>query len=267
MSSPFTDASYLAYQYDDSEKLRIRGETHRLYTVGEEDFARVELRHIDPRPGLLTLDIGCGPGRLAGTLRDHGVGYVGLDASAGLLREARSRTDGRYIRGDAQALPIADARFDRVLAMNALYHVANWRQALREMRRVVRPGGRVVFSTNGADAMRRIYDVHREAALELGYTPLPFGGPTFNLGHLAEVRAVFPSAERHVQESALVFPDAEPALRFYATNRIDMVEGWAEDVGHRARLLPLVRAKLEAVIAREGCFRVPKSHGYFVADV
>ena len=267
MAGPFTDPTYLAYQYDDSEKLRIRIETHRLYTEGEDDFASVELRHVDPRPGLLALDVGCGPGRLAVTLRDHGVGYVGLDRSAGLLREAREKSGGRYVRGDAHALPIADARFDRVLAMNALYHVADWKQTLREMRRVTRPGGRIVASTNGAGAMRRIHDVHREAALELGYVPLPFTGSSFNLGHLAEVRAIFPSVVRHVIESALVFPDAEPALRFYATNRIDMVEGWAESASHRARLLPLVRSKIDAIIEREGALRVPKSYGYFVANV
>jgi hypothetical protein len=115
--------------------------------------------------------------------------------------------------------------------------------------------------------MRRIYDVHREAALELGYTPLPPGGPALRLEDLPEVRAILPTVECHAQESALVFPEAEPALRFYATNRIDMVEGWSTDASHRARLLPLVRAKIEAIIAREGCFRVPKSFGYFVADV
>lgn len=255
MRSPFTDSTYLDYQYGDSEKLRIRIETHSRYTEGEDDHLAVELDQIAPRPGLLALDIGCGPGRLAGTMREHGVEYVGLDASAGLLREARVKTGGRLIHGDAQALPIADARFDRVLAMNALYHMSNWQQALLEMRRVVRPGGRVVISTNGADAMKRIYDIHREAALELGYTPLPFGGSPFNLGHLPEVRAVFPTVERHVRDLALTFPEAEPALRFYATNRIDMIEGWAQRTDHRARLLPLVRAKIEAIIQREGCFR------------
>jgi hypothetical protein len=135
------------------------------------------------------------------------------------------------------------------------------------MRRVARPGGRVVISTNGPDAMRRIYEIHREAALELGYTPLPFSGSAFNLGYLPDVLAVFPSAERYVQESALVFPETEPALRFYATNRIDMIEGWSGDTRHRARLLPLGRSKIEAIIEREGCFRVPKSFGYFVVDV
>jgi len=267
MTSPFTDATYLDYQYGDSEKLQIRLETHSRYTEGEDDYVRVELHHVAPRPGLLAVDIGCGPGRLAGRLRDHGVTCIGLDMSAGLLREARTTTGGPFVRGDAQALPIAEARFDRVLAMNTLYHLPDWRRALLEMRRVVRPGGRVVISTNGADAMKRIYDVHREAALELGYVPLPHTGSSFNLGHLAEVRAVFPTVERHVRDLALVFPDADPALRFYATNRIDMIEGWSGSTEHRARLLPLVRAKIEAIIARERSFRVPKPYGYFVADV
>jgi SAM-dependent methyltransferase len=267
MQSPFTDTSYLDYQYADSEKLRIRLEIHRRYTEGDDDYVAVELGHIAPRTGLRVLDVGCGPGRVAAILRDTGVTDFGLDTAAGLLREAHSHASGQYVQADARALPIADARFDRVLSLNALYHVSDWQQALRELRRVVRPGGRVVLSTNGPEAMRRVYDVHREAALELGYTPLPFTGSSFNLGHLPQVRAVFPTVALHIQETALVFPDPEPALRFYATNRIDMIDGWQQSTEHRARLLPLVRSKIEAIIGREGSFRVPKSHGYFVADV
>jgi SAM-dependent methyltransferase len=223
--------------------------------------------HIAAEAGMAVLDVGCGPGRLVGMLRERGVHCVGLDLARGLLREARRKNGAPYVQGDAHALPIADARFDRVLAMNALYHMANWRRVLVELRRVVRPGGRVVVSTNGADAMKRIYDVHREAALELGYTPLPFGSPAFRVESLDEVRTVFPTVQCHVRRTALVFPDPEPALRFYATNRIDMVEGWRESTEHRARLLPLVRAKIEAIIREEGSFRVPKSQGFFVADV
>jgi ubiquinone/menaquinone biosynthesis C-methylase UbiE len=223
--------------------------------------------HVAAEAGMAVLDVGCGPGRLVGMLRERGVRCVGLDMSGGLLREARQQNDAPYVQGDAHALPIADARFDRVLAMNALYHMANWRQVLVELRRVVRPGGRVVVSTTGVDSMKRIYDVHREAALELGYTPTRFTGSAFNLGHLDEVRTVFPTVECHVRDNALVFPEAEPAVRFYATNRIDMIEGWRESTEHRARLLPLVRSKIEAIIQQEGSFRVPKPWGFLVADV
>jgi hypothetical protein len=66
---------------------------------------------------------------------------------------------------------------------------------------------------------------------------------------------------------ALVFPTAQPALRFYATGRIDGIEDRPRDNSHRAELLPLVRARIEAIIEREGSFRVPKSVGWFVADV
>jgi ubiquinone/menaquinone biosynthesis C-methylase UbiE len=267
MSSPFIDRTYLEYQYDNSEKLRIRGETHRLYTVGEDDFAGTELRHLAPEPGLSVFDVGCGPGRVASELVERGMRYLGLDRSFGLVSEARTAAGGAYVQGDALALPVADASFDRVLALGVLYHIGRWQDVLREMRRVARPGGRIVVSTHSTHAMRRIYDVHREAALELGYTPLPQGGPALHLEDLPEVQAILPTVQCHVQESALVFAEAEPALRFYATNRIDMVEGWQTDTSHRARLLPLMREKIEAIIAIEGAFRVPKDFGYFVAEV
>ena len=50
MAHPSTDAGYLDYQYDDSARLRIRAETHRRFTFGEEDFAATELRHLALEP-------------------------------------------------------------------------------------------------------------------------------------------------------------------------------------------------------------------------
>lgn len=268
MSDPLIDPAYLAYQYQDSEKLRIRAETHRLFTESDERFYEIEMEHIRPEPGLRVLDVGCGNARLAAVLRERGVAWVGLDRSAGMLQEGKfAEPTGLFVQGDAAALPFASESFDRVISISALFHVADWQRALREMRRLVRPGGRVVLSTNGAGAMKRIYDVHAQAARELGYQPTPFDRPSFNLDHLAEVQAVFPTVVRHVIESALVFPEAGPAVRFYATNRIDLVEDAPPDGSHRERLLPRVRAHIEAIIAREGCFRVPKGYGYFVADV
>jgi hypothetical protein len=136
--------------------------------------------------------------------------------------------------------------------------------ALREIRRVLQPGGRTVISTNGAFAMRRIYELHTSAARELGLDPLPITSGHFTMDDLPEVQRVFPSAERYILEGALVFETAEPALRFYASNRIDALRAAPPDGSHRERLLPLMRERIEEIIRREGSFTVSKSVGYFV---
>jgi hypothetical protein len=115
--------------------------------------------------------------------------------------------------------------------------------------------------------MRRLLDLHHQAALDAGYTPAEPRGSWFHLDHLEQVRDVFPRVERDVVESALEFPEPESALRFYATNRIDFLEDIPRDGSHRASLLPLVRRQIEEIIGREGTFRVPKTYGYFVANL
>jgi hypothetical protein len=124
-----------------------------------------------------------------------------------------------------------------------------------------------VISTNGVDTMARLNELHADAARALGYGPMRVSGERghFSTDDLALVRSIFPSAERFVLEGSLVFPEAEPAVRFYATNRIDGIENRPPDNRHRAELVPLVRARIEAIIEREGAFRVPKSVGWFVA--
>jgi SAM-dependent methyltransferase len=173
----------------------------------------------------------------------------------------------RCLSADEWAIPFQTATFDRVLCSGVLYHVADCRTALAEMRRVLRPGGLAVISTNAADTMARLNELHADAARALGYMPMRVSGERghFSMDDLALVQSVFPSAKRHVLEGALVFAEAEPAVRFYATNRIDGIENPPSDKRHRAALIPLVRKRIEAIIEREGAFRVPKSVGWFVA--
>lgn len=100
--------------------------------------------------GTRLLDVGCGAGLavLLAALRSAVVSAV--DASATLVAIARGRVPGCDVRqADLESLPYDDVTFDAVLAINSVFYAADPAAAMRELARVVRPGGRVVVTTWG----------------------------------------------------------------------------------------------------------------------
>ncbi|MEV6107287.1 class I SAM-dependent methyltransferase [Streptomyces sp. NPDC051940] len=106
-------------------------------------------------PGERVLDIGCGPGHLARRLAARvapGGDVLGIDPSPGMLRYARRRAGGlsncRFQQGEAQSLDLPAASRDLVTSTFAMHHIpAPVREvALREMHRVLRPGGRLLLA-------------------------------------------------------------------------------------------------------------------------
>lgn len=100
------------------------------------------------RPGLDLLDVGCGPGTITVDLaRLVAPGHVlGIDRAPDVLAEARAHAEHQGVsielrEGDVYELPLPDASFDVVHAHQVLQHVSDPVRALREMRRVLRPGG------------------------------------------------------------------------------------------------------------------------------
>jgi hypothetical protein len=125
---------------------------------------------------------------------------------------------------------------------------------MRELRRIVRPGGRVVIATNGARNNERMYEVARWAASDLGRTDtFPRISP-FRLEDVDRVRAVFPNVRIEIFENAFRFPKAEPALRYWRSMRDDPA------------LEAAMRTRIDEIIRDEGSFRVPLVAGCFVAD-
>lgn len=272
MPSLTADQHYLRYQYAGPEKLRIRQEAHRLYSESDIDFFAWVLDHARLEPGQLVLDVGCGPGAYHPALAKRGVRTFGIDFSWGMVRTVRQQALERgwlvwAACGDAARLPLADQVCDRVLANHMLYHVPDIPAALRELRRVTRPGGLVVMATNAADNGRRLWDLHAEAARELGFTPGEAMSRRFTLDDLDLVRSVFPGAQVYAIEDAFLFPDAEAALRYYLSGMVDMLADLPPDGVHRGLLGEAVRRRIEAIVAAEGVFRVLKGSGCFVAEV
>ena len=107
------------------------------------------------RPSSL-LEVGCGPGELAERVRGElGVSVVAIDISPRMVELARGRgVDARV--GDVQDLPFEDASFDCAVAAWMLYHVPDVDLALRELARVLRPGGRLIAVTNYLDHLEEL---------------------------------------------------------------------------------------------------------------
>lgn len=267
-----TDRTYLQYQYGTTEKLKIRQETHLRYSERQDDFIAWVLAQADVQPGQRIADLGCGPGAYFPQLASVGANIVGVDMSPAMLADAAERAknanaDVELLQANTEWLPLASNLCDRVMANHVLYHVPDQVAALREIRRIVNTGGRVVLATNAADASRVIEDIHDEVAIELGYEPGRGVDERFNLDHLSLVRGVFPTAQVVLREDAFVFPNSEAALRYYASGMIDRVEPLPTDGSHHARFLPLVKERLDVIVAEKGELRVPKNSGCFVADV
>lgn len=101
--------------------------------------------------GRRILDAGCGSGSLAAALRERGAIMTGVDKSTGLLALARARLGPGVPLHAADLgapLPFPDAAFDDVVASLVLHYLRDWAATLRELRRVLQPGGRLIISTH-----------------------------------------------------------------------------------------------------------------------
>jgi SAM-dependent methyltransferase len=101
--------------------------------------------------GRRILDAGCGAGPLLAALRDRGAIVAGFDKSAGMLELARRRlgADADLLVAELGGpLPFPDAAFDDVTASLVLHYLQDWGPALAELRRVLKPGGRLIVSVD-----------------------------------------------------------------------------------------------------------------------
>jgi ubiquinone/menaquinone biosynthesis C-methylase UbiE len=152
------------------------------------------------QPGESVLDVACGTGvvtRLAAE-RVGGAGrVVGLDVSPAMLAVARSRaprgTRTDWYETSAEAMPLADDGFDVVLCQMGLQFIADKPQALAQMRRVARPGGRVVLNLPGP-APAFFSDFARALARHIDPKAARFVEIVFSLHDEEELRALMSAA-------------------------------------------------------------------------
>ena len=130
------------------------------------------------RPGDRVLDVCSGTGDLALAAREAGGDVVGLDFSERMLERARKKSGTiEWVRGDALALPFADGEFDAVTVGFGIRNLDDMERGLREIARVLRPGGRFgcLEITRPRGLLRPFFRVWFDALVPLAGKVLPGG--------------------------------------------------------------------------------------------
>jgi ubiquinone/menaquinone biosynthesis C-methylase UbiE len=152
------------------------------------------------RPGQQVLDVACGTGVVA-RLAAEGVGaagaVAGLDVHPGMLAVARSETPPdisiAWHQANADSMPVPDQAFDVVLCQMGLQFFSNKLAALREMRRVLKPGGRALVSVPGPKPA--MFAVLTDALADhLGPQAASFGNLVFSMHDIDELAELMRSA-------------------------------------------------------------------------
>ncbi|MGW7517359.1 class I SAM-dependent methyltransferase [Streptomyces sp. NPDC054796] len=132
--------------------------------------------------GRRILDAGCGSGPLSEALRDRGAAVTGIDSSANMLALAERRlgADADLHLADLRdSLPFDDGAFDDVVSSLVLHYLEDWGPTLAELRRVLRPGGRLIASVDHPFVAYTIQDPRPDYFSTTSYTfDWTFGGRT-----------------------------------------------------------------------------------------
>ena len=170
--------------------------TNAVLSVGNTVLWRIATaRAVDPKPGERILDIACGTGTSTLPLAKSGATVVGVDFSPEMIAEAgRKHPRIEFRQADAMKLPFGDDEFDAVTISFGLRNVQDPKQALAEMYRVLKPGGRLViceFSKPPRSLLRAGYRAYLKVV-----APVVVGITSSN-----------PEAYRYLVESIEAWPD------------------------------------------------------------
>ena len=142
-----------------------------------------------PTAGRL-LDAGGGTGRVSAGLRPQVGTLIVSDLSRNMLRQVRAKDRLLPVRAHAERLPFPDGSFDRVLVVDALHHFCNQRDAIRDLLRVLGPGGRLVIEEPDytRTAVKLVAIAEKLALMRSRfYTPEAVAGMIEGLGFAASI--------------------------------------------------------------------------------
>jgi ubiquinone/menaquinone biosynthesis C-methylase UbiE len=251
-------------QYRDSQKLAARARLNSKYTIAEIGWFAWVARQLSLKAGNRILDVGCGPCWFwAATAHElpKKLELTLSDLSRGMVEEAVERcrplpfeaVTGQ--QADATALPFEEGSFDAVIAMHMLYHLAEPTKGIAEMYRVLKPGGFLAVTTNGAGNMRKIY----ELTTAFGSPPFDPAGAAFG----------YDAAERFMQAQFGNVTMTQHPARLRVTEPEDVFLALTSyppgDEANDAQLAVFKDAIAAAFQAGNGMLETEKESGLFIS--
>lgn len=203
------DPDLVRAEYEDESRFAVRAAAWSNSTgPSPRELTFAAVAEVSPAR---VLEVGCGRGELSERVQvELGAEVVALDQSERMV-ELTSARGVHAILGDVQDLPFENASFDCAVAAWMLYHVVDLDRGLAELARVLRPGGRLVASTNGARNLPELWDM--------------FGSDSWRQhnfsveGAEAELLRHFAAVERRDANGTVTFEDWETA-NLYVSNSV-----------------------------------------------
>ena len=240
-------------QYATAENLNRRIGIHEKYSRNRQGFGPWIVSQYALSPGMAVLELGCGTGSMwRSTTLPEGCRLTLTDLSEGMLEEARANTahlpGTAYRLADAQDIPFPENSFDAVIANMMLYHVPDIQRALREIRRVLKPGGVFYAATYGEHGVV-------EAVAEMLGVALT-GNHRFTLQNGAEqLGRVFGQVERAFYDDALDVTDPADLVAYLRSMAsMEVLTSVSDET-----LLAAFRARMV-----DGALHLPKEYGLFI---
>ncbi len=254
------------------QALRIREETQARYSTPRIDFARWTLDAIDWRGDEALLDIGAGIGSHYARLTEAqpGIDYYALDLSPSLLQCHPCPAD-RLTLADAARLPYSDDSFDIVMANHVLYHLADIEAGLLEIKRVLKPDGRLLAATDSLQSLPELQVLMRRAIVLLSengaqVNPPALPGEAFALENGTRILARhFYAVVRHDLPCQLIFDDVDPALEFLESMRELRQSSLPDDVSWDDMML-IMRQQMSQLLQLLGKLELNLAVGALVAS-
>lgn len=251
----------LVEQYKNSTNINIRVQLHQKYAANPESWFSWIFRHLELQSGERVLEIGCGNGELWADRQNElpkDCQILLSDVSPGMVSDVENRLGDRFSYQviDCQQIPYPDATFDKIVANHVLFYIQDRQQALKEIHRVLKPGGTFMCSTYGKNHMKEISSLVKEFDPRIRLAEVNLSD-IFGLEHgQEELSLYFPQAERIDYEDSLSVNRAEPLLDYILSCHGNQHEYLNDNY---TTFRSFVKTKLE----REGALHITKEAGIF----